>query len=469
MKKTLIRNATIVNEGEVYTGSVLIEGEEIKEIFRSAEFGVRSEEERGRERERERKGERERGSEGVREIIDASGKILIPGVIDDQVHFRDPGLTHKGDIYSESRAAAAGGVTSYMEMPNTKPQTITAADLKNKQEKAARESAVNFSFYFGATNDNIDEILAINPEEVCGLKVFMGSSTGNMLVDNEESLREIFKNSPVLVACHCEDETTVKSNLNAYIEEYGEDLPVEYHPLIRSREACYKSSSFAVKLAKKHGTRLHILHLSTAEEMELFDNNIKLEDKKITAEVCVHHLWFDDSAYKDKGNLIKWNPAIKKKEDRESLIEAVINDKIDIVATDHAPHTMEEKQGIYTRAFSGGPMVQHSLVAMLELWHNKIFSLETIVEKMCHNPAILFGVNERGFIRQGYKADLCLIDPDSPWTVHPDNILYKCGWSPMTNTKFTSKVNMTIVNGNIVWDGEKIHDDIPGQLLTFTR
>lgn len=451
MKKTLIRNALIVNEGETFQGSVLIEGETIKEISRSEENKTDDEREKDLQ------------------IIDATGKILIPGLIDDQVHFRDPGLTHKGDIYSESRAAAAGGVTSFMEMPNTKPQTITASALAEKQSVAAINSPVNYSFYFGATNDNIEEIEAINPKEVCGLKVFMGSSTGNMLVDNEESLRKIFKQSPVLVTCHCEDEDTIKQNLNTYTKEYGEDIPVEYHPMIRSREACLLSSSFAVRLAREYNTRLHILHLSTADELELFDNTIPLKDKKITAEVCIHHLWFDDRAYKEKGNLIKWNPAIKSPEDRKALIEGVLDNRIDIVATDHAPHTLEEKQNIYTRAYSGGPMVQHSLVAMLELWHNKAISLEKIVEKMCHNPSILFGVENRGFIREGYKADLCLIDPKNKWTVSPENILYKCGWSPFNETTFSSKVIKTIVNGNVVWDGDNIYDNIPGQLLTFSR
>ncbi len=448
MKKILIHKAEIINEGAVFTGSVLISDEIIEKIY----FGK----------------DPVPGISNV-EIIEASGKFLLPGIIDDQVHFREPGLTHKGDIYSESRAAAAGGITSFMEMPNTIPQTITASALAEKQAIAASSSPINYSFYFGATNDNIKEILSINPNEVCGIKVFMGSSTGNMLVDNEESLRQIFRNSPVLVACHCEDENTIRKNLKAYIEEYGEDIPPEYHPLIRSREACFLSSSFAIELAKEHGTRLHILHLSTADELDLFDNTIELKDKKITAEVCVHHLWFDDSAYKDKGNFIKWNPAIKSSADRKALIAGVLSNKIDIVATDHAPHTLEEKQNIYTRAFSGGPLVQHSLTAMMELWHQNIISLEKIVEKMCHNPAILFGIENRGFIREGYKADLCLVDPDNSWTVSGDNILYKCAWSPFEGTSFRSKVIRTIVNGNTVWDGQNIYDKVPGQLLKFRR
>lgn len=448
MKKILIHNAEIVNEGEVFTGSVLISGEIIEKIYRGKDSAP---------------------SLSNLETIEAAGKLLLPGVIDDQVHFREPGLTHKGDIYSESRAAAAGGITSFMEMPNTNPQTITASALAEKQSIAARNSLVNYSFYFGATNDNIKEILAINPEEVCGLKVFMGSSTGNMLVDNEDSLREIFRNSTVLVACHCEDENTIRQNLKAYIEEYGEDIPPEYHPLIRSREACLLSSSFAVRLAKEYGTRLHILHLSTADELDLLDNTIDLRDKKITAEVCVHHLWFDESAYSEKGNLIKWNPAIKSTTDREALIAGVLSNKIDVVATDHAPHTLEEKQDRYTRASSGGPLVQHSLTAMIELWHQNLIKLENIVEKMCHSPAILFGVEKRGFIREGFQADLCLVDPQNKWTVSRDNILYKCGWSPFEGTSFSSKVIKTIVNGNIVWDGKNIYDKVPGQLLKFRR
>ncbi len=448
MKKLLIKNAEIVNEGEVFTGSVLISGEEIETIYR---------------------GHNNLPDINDLETIDAEGKLLLPGIIDDQVHFREPGLSHKGDIYSESRAAAAGGVTSFMEMPNTIPQTITASALADKIAIAAASSPVNYSFYFGATNDNIEEIKAINPEEVCGLKVFMGSSTGNMLVDNEESLRRIFQSSPVLVACHCEDEKTIKNNLRAYIEEYSEDIPIKYHPLIRSREACFLSSSYAVRLAKKYGTRLHILHISTAEELELFDNTLPLKDKKITAEVCIHHLWFAESDYGERGNFIKWNPAIKKSADRQALVAGVLNNKIDIVATDHAPHTLEEKQNIYTKASSGGPMVQHSLAAMLELWHQGLIGLEKIVEKMCHNPAILFGIKNRGFIREAYKADLCLVDPENKWTVSKDNILYKCGWSPFEGISFNSKVIRTIVNGNTVWDGKRIYDSQPGQLLKFRR
>jgi dihydroorotase len=448
MKKILIHNAEIVNEGEIFTGSVLISGEIIEKIFRGENMQPYLED---------------------IEIIDALGKILIPGVIDDQVHFREPGLTHKGSIYTESRAAAAGGITSFMEMPNTSPQTITASALAQKQYIAATDSPINYSFYFGATNDNIDEILAIDPHTVCGLKVFMGSSTGNMLVDNEDSLINIFKNSPVLVACHCEDEETIQNNLKEHINKYGDDIPIECHPVIRSHEACLLSSSLAVKLAREYGTRLHVLHLSTKEELEMFDNSIPLEEKLISSEVCIHHLWFDESAYPEKGSLIKWNPAIKGSDDRKALLEGVKSNRIDIIATDHAPHTLEEKMNVYTNSYAGGPLVQHSLVAMMELWHNKAIELNKIVDKMCHNPAILFNIENRGFIREGYKADLCLIDPAREWTVSEDNIMYKCGWSPFNGTSFRSSIDLTFANGNMVWDGEKINDSIAGQLLTFNR
>ena len=450
MRKILIRNATIVNEGDTFSASVLVEEDTIKKIYRdNPPDPVEIQE--------------------ANKIIDASGKILIPGVIDDQVHFREPGLTHKGDIYSESRAAVAGGITSFMEMPNTMPQTITYEALKQKQEIASKNSLCNYSFYFGATNDNIEEIKAVDPKTVCGIKVFMGASTGNMLVDKEESLRAIFKHAPTIVACHCEDESTIRSNLKAYVEEYGEDIPFEYHPLIRSREACYKSSSLAVDLAMKYGTRLHILHLSTEDEMDMFDGEMPLDQKRITAEVCVHHLWFSEKDYKEKGSLIKWNPAIKKETDRRALIEALKDGSIDIIATDHAPHTLAEKNNIYTKAPSGGPLVQHSLLAMLELWHRKEIDIETIVEKMCHNPAILFEIEGRGFIREGYKADLCLLDTAGNSRVEKDNILYKCGWSPFEGTVFNSKIDLTIVNGNIVYSSGRINDGKPGELLRFKR
>lgn len=403
------------------------------------------------------------------QIIDAGGLLLIPGIIDDQVHFREPGLTHKGDIFSESRAAVAGGITSFMDMPNTNPQTITNALLNEKFRLGSENSLANYSFYLGATNSNLDEVLKADPSEVCGIKLFMGSSTGNMLVDDEKTLRDLFSKVTIPVACHCESEPVIKRNSEIYSKKYGEDVPVNMHPLIRSREACFLSSSFAVKLAKEYNTRIHILHLSTADEMKLFSSELPLAQKRITGEVCVHHLWFDETSYDEKGTLVKWNPAIKTRFDREALLNGTVNDLVDIVATDHAPHTIEEKQNSYFRAPSGGPLVQHSLVAMLELWHRKSISLEKIVEKMCHNPAILFNIRERGFIREGYKADLCLVNPDDQWTVSKDNILYKCGWSPFEGTTFRSKVVKTIINGTVVYDDGVFNEDFRGQKLVFER
>jgi dihydroorotase len=390
-------------------------------------------------------------------------------VIDDQVHFREPGLTHKGDIYSETRAAASGGITSFMEMPNTVPQTITIADLDEKYHLGSEKSLINYSFCIGATNSNLQEIMKANPSEVCGIKLFMGSSTGNMLVDNETALKELFKNALLPISAHCEDEPTIRKNIEIYRQKYGEDIPVKMHPLIRSREACFLSSSHAVNLAKEYNTRLHIFHLSTADEMKLFRNEIPPEQKRITSEVCIHHLWFDDSYYEELGSRIKWNPAIKTRFDRDALIDAVNNNLIDVIATDHAPHTIEEKTNSYFKSPSGGPLVQHSLVVMLELWHRNIFTLEKIVEKMCHNPAILFRIKGRGFIREGYKADLCLFNPEDPWTVSKDNILYKCGWSPFEGTTFKSKVVQTIVNGTVVYNKGMINEDYRGQRLSFDR
>ena len=447
MKPILIKNATIVNEGTTRKGDLLIEGEEISYIGNPDE----------------------RMAPTGATIIDASGKLLIPGIIDDQVHFREPGLTHKGDIGSESRAAVAGGVTSFMDMPNTLPQTITHDLLEEKYNTGAENSLANYSFYMGATNTNLAEIMKADPAEVCGIKVFMGSSTGNMLVDDEKSLRDIFKNAHMPVAVHCEDETIIKANLAKYGSVYGDDIPVSLHPMIRSREACLRSSQFAVRLAEEYNTRLHVLHLSTADEMKLFRNDRPLAEKRITAEVCVHHLWFDESSYLTRGNLVKWNPAIKTHFDRDSLLKAVNDDKIDIIATDHAPHTVEEKAGKYLSCPSGGPLIQHSLVAMLELWHERKTGLEKIVEKMCHNPAILFRISKRGFIREGYKADLCLVDPDSPWTVTKDKLLYKCKWSPFEGTTFRSEVFMTIINGTIVYNNGHINEDFRGQRLRFER
>jgi dihydroorotase len=447
MSSTLIRNATIVNEGEIFRGDLLIKDEFISAIGSPGQT------------------KSPQGSQ----IIDASGLILIPGVIDDHVHFREPGLTHKGDIFSETRAAAAGGITSCMEMPNTVPQAVTLEVLDEKYRLASEKSLINYSFYIGATNDNLDEILKADPDEVCGIKLFMGASTGNMLVNDENALRELFGKATMPIAAHCEDESEIRNNSEIYRQKYGEDVPVKMHPLIRSREACFLSSSHAVDLAKKYNTRLHILHLSTADEMKLLNNELPVEAKRITAEVCVHYLWFDDSYYDSLGTKIKWNPAIKTKYDRDSLIQSLNNDYIDIVATDHAPHTREEKANSYFKAPSGGPLIQHSLVIMLELWHRKLISLEKLVEKMCHNPAILFNIKQRGFIREGFKADLCLVNPDDPWTVTKENILYKCGWSPFEGITFRSKVVTTFINGMPIYNKGIINDDYRGERLLFDR
>lgn len=399
------------------------------------------------------------------EITDATGLFVIPGVIDDQVHFREPGLTHKGDIAEGSRAAAAGGVTSFMDMPNVVPPTTTLKRLEEKQEIARRNSAVNYSFYLGATSDNMDEIRNIDPHTTCGLKVFMGSSTGNMLVDKLESLEKIFSESPVLIATHCEDTPIINRNLALYKEQYGDDIPAGYHPLIRSREACYKSSSLAAALARKHNSRLHILHLSTAEEIALLDTGSR-KNKKITGEVCVHHLWFNDSAYLKKGNLVKWNPAIKTEKDRQALIQALNENRMDVIATDHAPHTLAEKSGPYTKAASGGPMVQHSLTVMLQLMEQGEIRLENIVDKMCHAPAELFRIKDRGYLREGYKADICLFGK-RPWQVTKENILYRCGWSPLEGMTFDYKIQTTFVNGHKVYENGKFDDNYRGEMLEF--
>jgi dihydroorotase len=447
MSSILIKNATIINEGKTFRSDLFIVDELIKYFGSTNQINIPS---------------------GTR-IIDATGLLLIPGVIDDQVHFREPGLTHKGDIFSESRAAVAGGVTSYMDMPNTNPQTITIDILNDKFRIGSENSFANYSFYLGATNTNLGEVLRVDPAAVCGIKLFMGSSTGNMLVDNETSIRALFARTLLPITAHCEDEPIIRKNSEIYREKYGEDVPVKMHPLIRSREACFRSSSHAVNLAREYNTRLHILHLSTADELKLFSNDLPLDQKRITGEVCVHHLWFDESSYDNLGTLIKWNPAIKTRFDRDALINGVNNNLIDIVATDHAPHTLPEKENTYFKAPSGGPLIQHSLVAMLELWHRKIFSLEKIVEMMCHNPAILFNIRKRGFIREGYQADLCLIDPSNPWSISKENILYKCGWSPFEGITFQSKVVQTIVNGTIVYDNGVINNDYRGQRLMFDR
>lgn len=440
--KILIKNSQIVNEGKIIQSDILIENDLISKIEPNI-------------------------SEEADQIIDASGKYLLPGVIDDQVHFREPGLTHKGDIESESRSAIAGGTTSYIEQPNTVPNAITQELLANKYELARQKSFANYGFMMGGTNDNLEEVLKTNPRNVPGIKLFLGSSTGNMLVDNPETLENIFSNIKMLIAVHCEDEATIRANTQKYFDEYGEDIPVKFHHLIRSEEACYKSSSKAIELAKITGARLHVFHLSTAIETELFRNDIPLKEKKITAEVCVHHLTFTNEDYETKGGLIKWNPAVKTQKDKDGLWEALLDDRIDVIATDHAPHAWEEKQNVYTKCPSGAPLVQHSLVVMLENYKNGKISLERIVEKMAHNPAILFRIEKRGFIREGYKADLVLVDLNQNWTVKKENILYKCGWSPLEGTEFHSKVTHTFVNGNLVYENGKINEEKFGERLLF--
>jgi dihydroorotase len=443
-----LQNATIISDGASFTGSLLVKEGRIEKIYRETEpvpvpHGV--------------------------VCLDASGKLLIPGVIDDQVHFREPGLTHKGDIASESKAAIAGGVTSFMDMPNTLPQTVTQTLLQEKYERAGRVSMANYSFYMGATNDNLGEILKTDPSTVCGVKIFMGASTGNMLVDDPAALEGIFSKSPMLLAVHCEDETIIRRNAAAYREKYGEDIPMECHPEIRSAEACFASSSLAVNLAMKYNSRLHILHLSTRSELALLENTTPRISKRITAEVCVHHLYFNARDYGRLGTLIKWNPSIKTEEDRMALLEAVKKGIIDIIATDHAPHTLEEKENTYFKAPSGGPLIQHSLVAMLELSRLGFLSKELVIDRMCHAPADIFGIKDRGYIREGYYADLVLIDPDHPRMVHKDNILYKCKWSPFDGNTFHNRVTHTFVNGNLIFENDHFHSFIPGARLLFNR
>ena len=446
MNRILIKNAKIVNEGSIFEGDVLIENEFIVEIadFISAKSSDCK-------------------------IIDVEGNFLIPGAIDDQVHFREPGLTHKGDIESESRAAVAGGITSFIEQPNTIPNALTQEILEEKYQIAENNSFANYSFMMGASNDNLAEVLKTNPKNVAGIKIFLGSSTGNMLVDNEEVLERIFSSTPLLIAVHCEDETTIKNNLEKFKAEYGEDIPVSAHHLIRSEEACYLSSSKAIALAKKTGARLHIFHLSTAKEMDLFTNKIPLEEKKITAEVCIHHLWFTNADYDTKGNFIKWNPAVKTENDRNALWEALLDDRIDVIATDHAPHTLEEKQQSYLKAPSGGPLVQHAVVAMFEAYLQGKISVEKIVQKMAHNPAILFKIEKRGFVKVGYYADLAIVNSGLPWTVKKDNIFAKCGWSPFEDFTFRSRITHTFVNGELVYHNFKVKDIRRGKRLLFDR
>lgn len=444
--KTLIKNVYIVNENGIFQGDILIEGERIAKIASEIE------------------------AKNGYTVIEGKGKYLLPGVIDDQVHFREPGLTHKANIASESAAAVAGGVTTFFEQPNTVPQTTTLELLEEKFAIASKTAFSNYSFFLGGTNDNLEELKRLDKNACVGVKLFLGSSTGNMLVDNEKTIETIFSNIDLVIAAHCEDEQTIRRNLEFYSERYGENIPMEMHPHIRSAEACYLSSSKAIDLAKKTGARLHVFHLSTGKETTLFDNSIPLKNKKITAEVCVHHLWFSDEDYPNKGSLIKWNPAVKTSSDRAQLWDALLDDRLDVIATDHAPHTLEEKRNsVYAKVPSGGPLVQHSLVAMLEKAHKGRISIKKIVEKMCHNPAILFEVKDRGFIREGYYADLVLVDVDSPWQVSKSNILYKCGWSPFEGITFHSKIIATFVNGNLVFNDEKICSEPCGKRITFNR
>ena len=444
MNSYLIKNATIVNEGSSFVGDVLIENGVIKKVDSSITTSSMT-------------------------VIDASGKYLIPGLIDDQVHFREPGLTHKATIGSESRAAVAGGITTFIEMPNTVPQATNQQLLQDKFNIAEKTSYANYSFMFGGTNNNLEELLKTDPKTVAGIKLFLGSSTGNMLVDNLEVLEKIFSSTKLIISVHCEDEETIKKNTANHKALYGEDIPIEFHPVIRSEEACYLSSSRAIALAKKTGARLHVFHLSTAKETALFRNDIPLEEKQITSEVCVHHLWFSDQDYKEKGTHIKWNPAVKTVADREGLWTALLDDRLDIIATDHAPHTLEEKSNSYLKAPSGGPLVQHALLALLEKVSEKVISIEKVVEKACHNPAIIFQIENRGFIKEGYYADLVLIDPKAPQTVCKKNILYKCGWSPFEGTTFSSSVTHTFVNGVLMYHEGTFNDDVKGKRITFNR
>ena len=445
METTLIVNANIVNEDKVFEGDVLIKGKHIETIGKDL------------------------SSLPAKNIVDAKGQHLLPGVIDDQVHFREPGLTHKGNIYSESKAGVAGGVTSFMEMPNTNPPTFTQVLLEQKYQIAAQTSLANYSFFIGASNDNLDEVMKTDITKICGLKIFMGSSTGNLLVDNPKTLEGFFSRFPSLIAAHCEDEPTIRQNTADFKTKYGEDVPIECHPLIRSEAACFKSSSFAISLAKRNGTRFHVLHISTAKETDLFDNQVPLEKKKITAKACIHHLWFNDTDYKRLGTLIKWNPAIKTETDQKKIFKALIDDRIDIIATDHAPHTWEEKQNKYFTAPSGGPLIQHSLVAMLEFYHQGKIGLEKIARKMSHNPAVVFEIQNRGFIREGYFADLVLVNLNEPWTVQKKNILAQCGWSPFENISFKSKVKKTFVSGHLAYDDGIFYENKKGERLVFNR
>ena len=445
MRTYLIKNANIVNENNSFLGDVLIENEIIKEISTHISAPENA------------------------EIIAANGKTLIPGFIDDQVHFREPGLTHKANIATESKAAIAGGITTFIEMPNTVPQATTQELLEDKFKIAAKDSYANYSFMFGGTNDNLDELLKTDPKNVAGIKLFLGSSTGNMLVDNEAVLEKIFSSTKMIISVHCEDEATIRKNTASYKDKFGEDIPIKYHPIIRSEEACYLSSSKAIELAKKTGARLHIFHLSTEKETHLFRNDIPLEEKQITAEVCIHHLWFSDKDYAKKGTHIKWNPAVKTENDRQGLWKALLDDRIDVLATDHAPHTLAEKDNVYTKAPSGGPLVQHAVTAILEKVKEGVIPIEKAVEKMSHNPAKLFQIEKRGFIKEGYFADLVLIDTNKPYTVSKDNLLYKCGWSPFEGTTFSSSITHTFVNGNLMYNEGVFNEKVKGKRITFNR
>ena len=445
MQRMIIKNGTIFNEGKRFVADILIENNRITTIEPNIEALPNT------------------------QVIDATGKWILPGVIDDQVHFREPGLTHKGSIETESRAAIAGGVTSFIEQPNTVPNAVTQELLEEKYQIAAQSSFANYSFMMGGTNDNLDEVLKTNPRNVAGIKLFLGSSTGNMLVDNQEVLEKIFSSTKMLIAVHCEDEQTIKQNLQMAIDTYGENIPVDQHPIIRSAEACYISSSKAVELAKKTGARLHVFHISTGKETELFTNDIPLKDKKITAEVCVHHLYFSDEDYAKKGNFIKWNPAVKTAQDRALLWNALLDDRIDVIATDHAPHTLEEKSQQYLQAPSGGPLVQHSLLVLLDFAKKGKLSVEKVVEKMCHNPAVVFQIESRGYIKEGYFADLVIVDPNQETKVSKDNLVYKCGWSPLEGETLQAAIEKTIVNGHVVFDKGNFNESPKGQRLLFNR
>ena len=450
-KAYVLRNARLVNEGRIFNAQVLLRHGIIERIFEGNSNDL------------------DLLSDKTIIDIDLQGQYLLPGIIDDQVHFRDPGLTRKGDLYTESKAAVAGGVTSFMEMPNTIPNALTIDLLEEKYQMAAQKSLANFSFYMGASNDNIDEILQVDPQQVCGIKVFMGASTGNMLVDDIDALNKIFSKAKTLVAVHCEDEGTIRENTRVFKEKYGDMIPIEAHPLIRSDVACYKSSKLAIGLARLYNTRLHILHLSTAKEMQLFENSIPLEKKKITAEVCVHHLWFNSSDYSRLGTKIKWNPAIKSKADQDELWAALLDDRLDVIATDHAPHTADEKNNLYLKAPSGGPLVQHSLLAMLDFAKQGKIKLEKVVEKMCHAPAKCFQVKNRGYIREGYQADLTVVDLNGETPVNKNTLLYKCGWSPFEGHRFQSRISQTFVNGHLAYDNGRFDESLKGQRLTFNR